>query len=320
MAIRAAVSLLRGQPLVTFEPRSRPRLNMADVGVPLLLSLSFSLIAVPLLLIALGISLEGELSELSPNAFLLLLAANAVGTILPCLVLLAMVWLRTGSASRELGLSLHRAAYDIRLGIGAFLLMAGFVYLIQSILSTLFPQQHPLLEMISRNPQPRLFVGAFLSAAVVAPVCEELFFRAALQGWLEKYFLTGREDLPPDDRSPAELSPIESENGIVWASPADPVESAANPYASPRAISDSPPLTPADEVVHSRTVWTPILISSLLFSLAHVGHGPAPIPLFLLAMGLGYLYQKTHRLLPCITVHFLLNATSIVMLWLYAAA
>ena len=34
---------------------------------------------------------------------------------------------------------------------------------------------------------------------------------------------------------------------------------------------------------------------------------------FLLALGLGYMYQQTHRVLPCIAVHMLLNSCSLVM-------
>jgi membrane protease YdiL (CAAX protease family) len=57
-----------------------------------------------------------------------------------------------------------------------------------------------------------------------------------------------------------------------------------------------------------------ILFSSLVFSLMHLGHGTDPIPLFFLALALGYLYQQTHRLLPCVTVHFCLNACSYLVL------
>ena len=62
--------------------------------------------------------------------------------------------------------------------------------------------------------------------------------------------------------------------------------------------------------------WGPILISSLLFALAHVSHGPDPVALFLLALILGYLYRRTHRLLPCIVLHSLFNASSLLALWL----
>ncbi|MCH8047083.1 MAG: CPBP family intramembrane metalloprotease, partial [Planctomycetes bacterium] len=60
----------------------------------------------------------------------------------------------------------------------------------------------------------------------------------------------------------------------------------------------------------------PICISSLIFAMLHIGQGAAPIPLFVLALGLGYLYWRTGQLLPCIIVHMLLNGTSMALLWL----
>jgi membrane protease YdiL (CAAX protease family) len=47
---------------------------------------------------------------------------------------------------------------------------------------------------------------------------------------------------------------------------------------------------------------------------------PDPIPLFVLALGLGYLYRQTHRILPCIVVHLLLNACSLTAYVLKALA
>ena len=47
----------------------------------------------------------------------------------------------------------------------------------------------------------------------------------------------------------------------------------------------------------------------------HYSHGLAWIPLTLLAFGLGYIYQRTHRILPSITVHFCLNALSMGAFW-----
>jgi membrane protease YdiL (CAAX protease family) len=60
----------------------------------------------------------------------------------------------------------------------------------------------------------------------------------------------------------------------------------------------------------------PILVSASVFGLAHYGNGPAPIPLFFLGLFLGYLYQRTHRLLPCVTLHVCVNALTTVQLWL----
>jgi len=56
--------------------------------------------------------------------------------------------------------------------------------------------------------------------------------------------------------------------------------------------------------------YLPILLSAVLFSLMHMPHGVDWLPLLLLALGLGYLYHQTQRLLPCIVVHLLLNACS----------
>ena len=59
----------------------------------------------------------------------------------------------------------------------------------------------------------------------------------------------------------------------------------------------------------------PILISSVLFALAHFGYGPEPVPLFFLALILGYVYQRTHRIIPCIVTHALFNLVTVIALW-----
>lgn len=58
----------------------------------------------------------------------------------------------------------------------------------------------------------------------------------------------------------------------------------------------------------------PIVISSFLFAAVHQ-FGPDWPPLFLLALGLGYLYRQTHSLWPGIIVHTLLNAWSMAALY-----
>jgi membrane protease YdiL (CAAX protease family) len=62
------------------------------------------------------------------------------------------------------------------------------------------------------------------------------------------------------------------------------------------------------------TTWLPILVSSFLFSVAHATSGPDPVALFVLAIVLGYVYQRTHHIVPCIVAHALFNATSMIAL------
>ena len=61
-----------------------------------------------------------------------------------------------------------------------------------------------------------------------------------------------------------------------------------------------------------RSFW-PILLTSFVFAALHFGQGAAPIPLFFLSIGLGYLYQATGRLTPVIIVHMLLNGATLCM-------
>jgi membrane protease YdiL (CAAX protease family) len=58
-----------------------------------------------------------------------------------------------------------------------------------------------------------------------------------------------------------------------------------------------------------------ILASAAAFAVVHTQNGPDPIPLLLFAVGLGYLYRQTHRILPSVVVHLLLNACSLAALF-----
>ena len=58
----------------------------------------------------------------------------------------------------------------------------------------------------------------------------------------------------------------------------------------------------------------PIVASAALFAAVH--SWPDAISLFLLALALGWLYQRTHRLMPSVVLHLCLNATSMALLWL----
>ena len=65
----------------------------------------------------------------------------------------------------------------------------------------------------------------------------------------------------------------------------------------------------------------PVAISAAIFALLHLrfhdGKPDAdPIPLFVLAVGLGYLYRQTHRIWPSVVVHMLLNACSLLIVLL----
>ncbi|HEX3998353.1 MAG TPA: CPBP family intramembrane glutamic endopeptidase [Pirellulales bacterium] len=61
--------------------------------------------------------------------------------------------------------------------------------------------------------------------------------------------------------------------------------------------------------------WWPIVLSSFLWAIMHWQNGLAAVPLFFFGLVLGYLYQRSHRIWPSMTTHFLLNATTMTALW-----
>ena len=66
-------------------------------------------------------------------------------------------------------------------------------------------------------------------------------------------------------------------------------------------------------------VTPPVLVLQLALMLlvkrTGVDYAPDPIPLFFLALVLGYLYRRTHRLAPSLVLHMAFNATSIALLF-----
>ena len=65
--------------------------------------------------------------------------------------------------------------------------------------------------------------------------------------------------------------------------------------------------------------YLPILITSGLFAAMHLGQGAAPIPLFFLSLGLGYLYRQTGNITAPMVVHMVLNGFTLIAKFTEAA-
>lgn len=74
-----------------------------------------------------------------------------------------------------------------------------------------------------------------------------------------------------------------------------------------QALADSGAST---ETWKAESLW-PLLLTSGLFALMHLGQGAAPIPIFILSLGLGFLYRQTGSLIPPIIVHMVLNSVTL---------
>ena len=211
---------------------------------------------------------------------------------------------------------------DVSLGLLAAWLILPPTMLMMGAVSAFQEYSHPVLDALkpddpNQGPNYAIFIALFFTTAIVTPIVEEFWFRGLLQGGLQRladasgdtrrWFLQHNKDCfetaggdSEDVQTVSELETDQIETGNPFQSP----------YEDP-AVS----LTSADNVVPNsgtRTDWTPtavwpMIVASLLFALAHWGQGLAPIPLFFLSMGLGYLYRQTGSLIPPITVHFVLN-------------
>jgi membrane protease YdiL (CAAX protease family) len=238
-------------------------------------------------------ALRGGRQAETVEEFVLAMMASVVVNLVLCGCTVFWICMRAKVRPDDFGWRSDLVLADIRLGLIAFASVAVPIYGLQAFLSQFVAEQHPIIENLRQHPSPLLFGLAGLSAVVAAPIAEEFIFRVLLQGWLESV------------RLPHMLVNSEERTKRLRE---DDEGRAANPYASPRSESSAA----ADE----RPRPSAIVITSMLFAAMHIGHGAAPVPLFFLSLALGYLYQRTHRLLPCVTLHFCINACSFAVLCL----
>jgi membrane protease YdiL (CAAX protease family) len=296
----------RGQEVIPLEPRRPVPWALLDLLLIFMAWLLFNSLAGLMLREIWNVRLPDDVREIEAQHIAPLQLASMAVALATLVFAVALTRLRVGANSSDLGLSLRRIRYDFALGVAGFIALAAPVYTLQAILVYFFPIQHPLIDMVQARPDSQTFLIVGLSVSLVAPLSEEFLVRVMFQGWLERVVeaaAPGAFGSHPDEAA-VEATEAESATGER--------QSTVNPYEASQATR-----LRADDRIDFRAARSiPIVTSALVFTLLHVGHGPAPIPLFFLALGLGYLYQRTHRLWPSVVLHFLLNTSSLAMLWL----
>lgn len=316
--------LRRGEPLLPLREAIPATWGLADIlgGVVLIAVLIAVCQAAAMLLMGVAIPTNAESADQSQNSAAMwgFVIAEVVG----CLLLAGGIWLR-GGATRFVGPDDSQIWRDLRLGLIAFCMLSVPVMIIQVITALVWPYEHPLIDMLVESRNLRIIVPLVISAAIVAPLAEEFFFRMLFQGWMDDVS-SGRLKTPlhvlvgtfwPGKETPTE-QPTEGSSGEEenWQWVVEvPVET-GNPFQSP---STDPHETvdggQGKETTSFTIPWIiPIILSSAIFAVMHLGQGAAPIPLFFLSLGLGYLYQRTRCLTACIVVHAMLNGQSMVLL------
>jgi membrane protease YdiL (CAAX protease family) len=206
-------------------------------------------------------------------------------TVSVALVSYAVLGLAFRAGPLDLGLptSWRELRQDAAIGATAFAASLLPIYSILFILNALLEPTsgHPLVETLLVHHSPEIMLAAAAAAVISAPLYEEIAFRLVFQGWLERCEALARRR--PRTDSTGELAP------------------------------------PADNLRAAPPGWTPLVVSSVVFGVAHYGHGVSPAPLILLGCVLGYLYRQTHRIVPSIVCHMLFNGLTIFFLALQFA-
>lgn len=231
------------------------------------------------------------------------------------------MFLAVGRAAdgRDLGI-VPQLPQDLAVGGGGFLAALVPVYALQIALVYLVAgdrQTHPLIETLVASRRVDVLLTAVFAAVIVAPIVEEFFFRVVLQGWLEKRL--ARQGSPASADPEPMLAESVAPNPDEAHEQRAPSELATpwDAFRSPEADLGSRPAS-ADPPPQDFCGWRgflPIGISSFLFAAAHAGTWPDPVPLFVLALVLGYVYRQTHRLWPGVVLHMLFNGLSLVVVW-----
>lgn len=130
-------------------------------------------------------------------------------------------------------------------------------------------------------------------------------------------------DVDPAHLSSAELNTTDSNSVVESQASGDSPVSSVNPYEAPDldAVGASFVGRSEAEAGFEREdtadlvppIW-PAILTGILFGLAHWGYGLSFVPLIVLGIVLGLLYRATHSIWPCILVHFMLNASSMITL------
>jgi len=311
--------LIQRRPLIAFTPRRPVPWNWIWALGALLIYIASTIAALGIVRSVMGVQLTATAPE-NPGDVVVLLASTAVAGAFSTGLTVLILAIYCGATRSDLGLDTRWLGNDVLYGIAGFLAVTPVVFFIKWLLLPFSDENHPLEKLAREHPTPAVLFWTITVAVIIAPWVEEFLLRVVFQGWLERCFFGG---WTPLDTSPEREEPT---TPPVWSPASDSAGSGepTNPYAPPRSPL-SAPFGPSDgvdvpepELVPPTALHAalPIVISSAVFAALHIGHGIDPIPLFVLALVLGWLYQRTHRLWPSVALHTALNATSVALLFL----
>ena len=229
--------------------------------------------------------------EMSPRlAMILTTIANLFLMLLLPLIIRAVAGIDLAGLGLRPARALSRNAWR---GFVAFFLVSPIVYLTFYLAQTIWKrQEHPVFNTIEQQGAAASAALAILSAVVTAPIVEELVFRGALLGWLTRWAQRRAAALGSTTGGRQVSGGYFDSEGVLVLE-----------YDTTAPDANQPETLAAPPAVQ----WIPNISVSLLFASIHSAQWPAPIPLFLLSLALGWLAQRTRGLAAPIALHITFN-------------
>ncbi len=210
----------------------------------------------------------------------------------------------------QLRLTTYRWRQNVTLAYLFWLVLTPLLYGIYLVAVFLFGEGTHVLETLLRLSRDRATWGlAVAHVLLLAPVAEELLFRGVLQSWM-------MQSSQRADRIVLVTLIAAVVIGLTGTRPTGPILFLVT--VGPGYLAFEHLLR---RWITDRGAVRAIYASSLLFATVHALAWPQPVPLFFLALGLGYLAYRTRSLLAPIVLHSLFNAVSVVhLIWRQMAA
>jgi len=273
-------------------PRLESPLGLIDVVVMFMCWFLVQSIAIAMVL---PLAREGQDSAaISANA----LTIASLGQLLGTLLGVGVICMRYRKGLRIFGWQPEYLIPDTKLALVTFCMTLPGLLLVQSQMAKLIPYRHGTLEMLVEHFDMATVAATWLSAGLIAPLTEELFFRSTLQAWLQRLHRGMSEIKFLLVISGGFSTPFEPEG------PKNSLSNTSNRTLPPSDSASRPQHVLRD----SQSVWLPIVLSSAAFGAVHIGQGAAPVALFLFGIVLGIVYRQRGSLWACFLLHALLNA------------
>ncbi|WP_422930427.1 lysostaphin resistance A-like protein [Singulisphaera sp. PoT] len=248
---------------------------------------------------------EGKPKALGKMSSAELMAITSIANLVLLILIPIALSTATRAPLRALGLQWAGLKRNVSAGVMGFLITTPVVYFVNFTASRLWQYlgqkslEHPVQDMIEANFGIGSAIIALISAVVLAPAAEELIFRGLIQGWLANQF------------RPVVISHRPSHDDLAFPQEDLILESLDSEVSFP---ADSEPKD-SSVLVPTTTRTLAIVATSVLFGGVHIAQWPAPIAIFVLALGLGWIYDRTGSLIAPFVMHALFNGLATILLF-----